>query len=153
MFVSYLVVTVFTPSFVASWFGIDSLTGRETSDFKTMITIAAHLFITAGFFCATTLFYKEEKDRYVQQTKEFFEDVDTECVAEEGQDEVDRMQRHKLGTLVSYMGYGLTAMVLIPNPMWGRALFLGCAIAILVFGYLLKKSAKTDDSDLVRASN
>lgn len=153
MFVSYLVVTVFTPNFVASWFGIDSLTGRETSDFKTMITIAAHLFITAGFFCATTLFYKEEKDPYVQQTKEFFEDVDTECVAEEGQDEVDRMQRHKLGTLVSYMGYGLTAMVLIPNPMWGRALFLGCAIAILVFGYLLKKSAKTDDSDLVRASN
>lgn len=153
MFVSYLVVTVFTPSFVASWFGIDSLTGRETSDFKTMITIAAHLFITAGFFCATTLFYKEEKDPYVQQTKEFFDDVDTECVAEEGQDEVDRMQRHKLGTLVSYMGYGLTAMVLIPNPMWGRVLFLGCAVAILVFGYLLKKSAKTDDSDLVRASN
>ncbi|MFV0574471.1 MAG: sodium:solute symporter family protein [Vibrio sp.] len=153
MFVSYLVVTVFTPQFVASWFGIDSpLTGREISDFKTMITIAAHLFITAGFFCATTLFYKEENDPYLEDTNEFFEDVNTECVAEEGQDEIDRMQRHKLGTLVCYMGYGLVAMVLIPNPMWGRLLFLGCAIAILGFGYLLKKSAKAGDSNLVSAN-
>ncbi|WP_105901207.1 sodium:solute symporter family protein [Vibrio gangliei] len=153
MFVSYLVVTVFTPQFVASWFGIESLTGRETSDFKTMITIAAHLFLTAGFFCATTLFYKEEKDTHLEETKAFFEDVDTECIAEDGQDEVDRMQRQKLGTLVSYMGYGLTAMVLIPNPMWGRALFLACAIAILVFGYLLKKSAKADNATVANATN
>lgn len=149
MFVSYLVVTVFTPNFVASWFGIDSLTGRETSDFRTMITIAAHLFITAGFFCATTLFYKEENDVNIENTKAFFEDVDTECVAEEGQDEIDRMQRHKLGSLVNYMGYGLTAMVLIPNPLWGRGLFLACAVSILIIGYLLKKSARADNPSLV----
>ncbi|MBD1572645.1 Na+:solute symporter [Vibrio sp. S17_S38] len=148
MLVSYLVVTVFTPNFVASWFGIDSLTGRETSDFRTMITIAAHLFITAGFFCATTLFYKEENDVNIENTKAFFEDVDTECVAEEGQDEIDRMQRHKLGSLVNYMGYGLTAMVLIPNPLWGRGLFLACAVSILIIGYLLKKSAKADNPSL-----
>ena len=148
MFVSYLVVTVFTPNFVASWFGIDSLTGRETSDFRTMITIAAHLFITAGFFCATTLFYKEENDVNIENTKAFFEDVDTECVAEEGQDEIDRMQRHKLGSLVNYMGYGLTAMVLIPTPLWGRGLFLACAVSILIIGYLLKKSAKADNPSL-----
>jgi Na+/proline symporter len=145
MFVSWLVVNVFTPSYVASWFGIEELTRRETGEMKTMITIAAHLFLTAGFFCLTTLFYKEEKDTHKEVAVEFFKDVDTECVEEEGQDVVDRMQRAKLGTLVIYMAAGLTTMVLIPNPLWGRLLFLACAASVFAVGYGLKKSAKIDD--------
>ncbi|WP_165313759.1 sodium:solute symporter family protein [Vibrio ziniensis] len=145
MFVSWLVVNVFTPSYVANWFGIEELTRREAGEMKTMITIAAHLFLTAGFFCLTTLFYKEEKDTHKEVTAEFFKDVDTECVEEEGQDVVDRMQRAKLGTLVIYMAAGLTTMVLIPNPLWGRLLFLACAAAVFAVGYGLKKSAKIDD--------
>lgn len=145
MFVSWLVVNVFTPNYVASWFGIEELTRREAGEMKTMITIAAHLFLTAGFFCLTTLFYKEEKDTHKEVAVEFFKDVDTECVEEEGQDVVDRMQRAKLGTLVIYMAAGLTTMVLIPNPLWGRLLFLACAAAVFAVGYGLKKSAKIDD--------
>ncbi|MFB9135507.1 sodium:solute symporter family protein [Vibrio olivae] len=145
MLVSWSVVEIFTPQNVASWFGIENLTGREAGEMRTMITIAAHLIFTAGFFCLSTLFYKEEKDTYKQQTLEFFKDVDTECVAEEGQDIVDRMQRAKLGTLVTYMAAGLTLMVLIPNPMWGRLVFLGCAAAIFLVGYALKRSAKLDE--------
>ncbi|WP_456295050.1 Na+:solute symporter [Vibrio sp. AK197] len=145
MLVSWAVVEIFTPQNVASWFGIENLTGREAGEMRTMITIAAHLIFTAGFFCLSTLFYKEEKDTYKQQTLEFFKDVDTECVAEEGQDIVDRMQRAKLGTLVTYMAAGLTLMVLIPNPMWGRLVFLGCAAAIFLVGYALKRSAKLDE--------
>lgn len=145
MFVSWLVVNVFTPNYVASWFGIEELTRRETGEMKTMITIAAHLFLTAGFFCLTTLFYKEEKDTHKEVAVEFFKDVDTECVEEEGQDVVDRMQRAKLGTLVIYMAAGLTTMVLIPNPLWGRLLFLACAASVFAVGYGLKKSAKIDD--------
>ena len=110
-----------------------------------MITIAAHLFLTAGFFCLTTLFYNEEKDTHLAKTQAFFNDVDTEVVAEEGQDIVDRMQRAKLGTLVTYMAGGLALMVLIPNPLWGRLLFLGCAAAIFAVGYALKKSAHLDE--------
>ena len=145
MFVSWLVVNVFTPNYVASWFGIEELTRREAGEMKTMITIAAHLFLTAGFFCLTTLFYKEEKDTHKEVAVEFFKDVDTECVEEEGQDVVDRMQRAKLGTLVIYMAAGLTTMVLIPNPLWGRLLFLACAAAVFAVGYGLKRSAKIDD--------
>lgn len=145
MFVSWLVVNVFTPSYVAGWFGIEELTGREAGEMKTMITIAAHLFLTAGFFCLTTLFYKEDKDVNKESTLEFFRDVDTECVEEEGQDIVDRMQRAKLGTLVTYMAAGLTTMVLIPNPLWGRLVFLGCAAVVFAVGYGLKKSAKIDE--------
>lgn len=152
MFVSWLVMYVLTPEYVMGWFGIEELTGREISEARTTITIAAHLFLTAGFFCLSTLFYNEAKDPYLEVTKEFFEDVDTECVSEPGQDIVDRMQRAKLGALVIYMSAGLSLMVLIPNPLWGRLLFLGCAASIFAVGYALKKSAKLDDSELIRAT-
>ncbi|ELK2034845.1 Na+:solute symporter [Vibrio vulnificus] len=145
MLVSWSVVKIFTPEYVMGWFGIEEITRREAGELRTMITIAAHLFFTAGFFCLTTLFYREEKDTNKAATAEFFKDVDTECVAEEGQDIVDRMQRAKLGTLVIYMAAGLTLMVLIPNPLWGRLLFLACAAAVFAVGYGLKKSAKVDD--------
>lgn len=152
MFVSWSVVNYFTPARVGAWFGMENLTGREMGEMKTMITIAAHLFFTAGFFCLTTLFYKEEKDPYIEGTKEFFNDVDTECVAEEGQDIVDRMQRNKLGSLVMLMAGGLTLMVLIPNPLWGRALFLGCAAVIFTVGFALKKSSGLESNEALTAT-
>ncbi|KAE9528042.1 sodium:solute symporter family protein [Testudinibacter aquarius] len=142
MLVSWSVVKVFTPQWVAGWFGVDNLTGREISELKIIITIAAHLFFTAGFFCLTTLFYKAENDPHKATTAAFFNDVDTECVAEDGQDIVDRMQRKKLGTLVTYMAAGLSLMILIPNPLWGRLLYLCCALTIFTIGYLLKRSAE-----------
>ncbi len=144
MLVSWSVVTIFTPEFVGSWFGIESMTRREVSEMRTIITIAAHLVFTAGFFCLTALFYKEETDPYKATTDAFFEDVDTECVEAEGQDAIDRMQREKLGTLVLYMAAGLVLMVLIPNPLWGRLLFLACATAVFAVGYGLRKSAQID---------
>lgn len=143
MGVSYCVVNYLKPEMVAPWFGIDSvLTGSEKSELRTMITIAAHLFVTAGFFCATSFFYNEAQDPYKEGTDAFFKDVETECIAEDGQDEVDRMQRRKLGVLVTYMAMGLSLMVIIPNEMWGRMLFLGCALTVFIVGFLLKKSAE-----------
>ena len=122
-----------------------------------MITIAAHLFLTASFFWATTLFYKEESFS-TEEKKEidtFFENVETEVVADNSQDEFDKMQREKLGTITMMMGVGLLVMVLVPNPLWGRALFLGCSGIILLTGYLLKKSAqsKTDSSAELATQN
>lgn len=139
--VSLMVVNVWTPEVVGGWFGMEHLTGRESSDMKIMITIAAHLILTIGFFLCSTLFYKEENDPYKEQTAEFFKDINTECIEEEGQDVVDRQQRNKLGTLVMYMAGGLVLMVLIPNPMWGRLLFLGCSAAIFLVGFALRRSA------------
>lgn len=141
MFVSYMIFEVVTPDVVASWFGVHHLTSREFGALRLVDTIAAHLIFTLGFFWLTTIFYNPDKDPYKEQTIEFFKDVDTECVEEEGQSEFDRLQRQKLGTLVSIMGGGLILMVLIPNPMWGRVLFLGCALVVLLVGYLLKRSA------------
>ncbi|WPC75347.1 sodium:solute symporter family transporter [Vibrio porteresiae] len=139
--VSLMVVNVWTPEVVGGWFGMEHLTGRESSDMKIMITIAAHLILTIGFFLCTTLFYKEEKDPYKAQTEEFFKDINTECIEEEGQDVVDRQQRNKLGSLVMCMAAGLVLMVLIPNPLWGRLLFLACSAAVFFVGFALRRSA------------
>ena len=58
------------------------------------------------------------------------------------QDGYDQQQRQKLGAMVTFMGAGLTFMVLIPNPMWGRMTFLLCGLTILIIGGLLRQSAK-----------
>ncbi|MFB9143507.1 transporter [Vibrio artabrorum] len=143
-FVSWSVIEIFTPQTVGAWFGLENLTAREISEFKTTITIVAHLVFTTSFFWATTLFYKEETNPNSERQAKFFVDMETPVIASEGQDIVDRMQREKLGTLVMIMGAGLLLMILIPNPMWGRLLFLCCSASIFGLGYLLKKSAGID---------
>ncbi|MFM2484945.1 sodium:solute symporter family protein [Celerinatantimonas yamalensis] len=152
MFVSYMIFEIVTPNVVASWFGVHHLTGREFSALRLVDTIAAHLIFTLGFFCLTSLFYNPETDPYKENTIEFFKDVNTEVVASEGQDEFDRQQRKKLGMLVSVMGCGLVLMVLIPNPMWGRLLFLCCALAILFVGYMLMRSATKGNESLLEVA-
>ncbi|MBA1246501.1 sodium:solute symporter family protein [Pseudomonas luteola] len=147
MFVSWLVMNVFTAQWCAGLFGV-TLTARELSELTTTITVAAHLVLTGGFFCATTLFYKEETftAEEKQQTAQFFKDIETPVIAEGDQDVYDRLQRSKLGQITLMMGAGLMLMVLVPNPLWGRLLFAACAISILLCGYLLKRSAHVEKS-------
>jgi Na+/proline symporter len=140
--ISWFMLYVFTPEVLASWLGLDTLTRREIIDMNLMMTIAAHLVITAGFFCSTTFFYKEEEDEHKQETALFFKDIVTPVIADDEQDDYDRQQRDKLGSMVIFMGVGVSLMMLIPNPMWGRLVFLLCALSILTVGILLKKGAK-----------
>ena len=140
--VSLLTAYVITADVFASWIGIHDLTRREASELSIVLTIAGHLLITSTFFVATTLFYKEEKDLNREETEKFFDDIATPVVSGRGQDEYDRQQRIKLGTLVSVMGTGILFMTLIPNPAWGRILFVLCALSILAIGASLKISAR-----------
>lgn len=142
MGVSWLCVSVLTPQWFAQLIGMNELTGREISELRNIIAIAAHLVLTTGFFIASTLFYKEPSKEDKAREDKFFETLETPVFAGEGQDESDRMQRSRLGILVIYMGLGLLLMVLIPNPLWGRLMYVGCAISILTVGYLLRKSGK-----------
>lgn len=151
--VSWLIVDVFTPQYVMAWFGVETITAREAGELRTIIPIVAHLVLTGGFFCLTALFYKEENDKNLAATDAFFKDVETECVASEGQDVIDRMQRNKLGVLTLYMAAGLLLMVLIPNPLWGRLLFLGCAAMVFAVGYALKRSARIDGDALEKQTS
>ena len=142
--VSWLMKDVITPQLVASWMGLNELTAREVVDMNLMLTLAAHLFITAGFFCSTTFFYSEEKDNYRLLREDFFTDLETPVVADEAQGGYDHQQRDKLGTMVMLMGSGILLMALIPNPMWGRLIFVMCSLSILTIGFLLKRSTRTE---------
>jgi SSS family solute:Na+ symporter len=145
LFMSWFMMNVLTPQVFADWLGLGQLTRRESVDMNLMLTIAAHLIVTAGFFYLTSFFYKEEKDEYVKEREAFFVDIETPVIAENDQDDYDRQQRNKLGSMVLFMGMGMTFMALIPNPLWGRLVFITCALVILAVGLLLKKSANPND--------
>ena len=137
LFVSWVMKDVLTAQVFASWIGIEPFTPREAAD-----TLAGQVFITMGFFCVTTLFYKEENDKDKQQREEFFADLETPVVADDAQDEYDRQQGKKLGLMVMLMGSGVALMSLIPNPLWGRFVFVACALVLLTIGFLLKHNAR-----------
>ena len=144
LFVSYLIREVANPQMFADLLGMNELTRREAGDMNLIVTLASHLSITAGFFCLTSLFYREEKDVYESQRESFFVDLETPVVADSIQDSYDQQQRDKLGSMVSIMGAGVLLMAMIPNPIWGRLVFLSCALVILTIGWLLKRSARPE---------
>ena len=138
---SWFMSEVFTPQVFAEWIGIEPFTKREASDMNLILTLAAHVFITAGFFCLTSLFYKEEKDKNKAETDAFFQNLETVVVEDDEQHDFDRQQRNKLGTMVMMMSAGILLMALIPNEMWGRLMFAICALIIFSIGFLLKRTA------------
>jgi len=111
-----------------------------------ILTIGGQVFITGGFFCLTALFYKETADKYAPQRQDFFEDLETPVIADFEQDSYDRQQRRKLGSIVSFMGSGMLAMIFIPNPTSGKVIFFACASVLILIGYILKRSASAGDS-------
>ncbi|NMC26261.1 MAG: transporter, partial [Serratia sp.] len=111
-------------------------------DVAIMWNIFSHMVFTGGFFCLTSLFYREANTAREAQRKQFFIDMETPVYADNEQDEFDRLQRDKIGRISMYMGAGLLLMVLVPNPLWGRILFLLCALSILIFGWVLHRSAE-----------
>lgn len=141
LFVSWLMMNVLNAEAFANWMDLEPFSRRETADMNLILTLAAQLFITAGFFCSTSLFYKEEKDVHKKSTTSFFADLETPVIADSEQSDYDRLQRHKLGSMVTYMGAGVLLMALIPNPLWGRVMFVCCALAITTIGILLRKHA------------
>ena len=139
--VSWLVMNVFTANVFAELFGITSLTDREVIDMNIILTVGGHVFVTSGFFWATSLFYNETKDENKKEAELFFKDLKTPVISDISQYETDQQQRKKLGGMVLGMSVGILLMVLIPNPLWGRLLYVGCALLIACIGFLLRRSA------------
>lgn len=139
LFISWLMMNVLNVNMLATWFGLDSFTAREASDMRLIMIIGGHVFLTSGFFWATSFFYNPSKDSNEQETEKFFIDVETPFISDDEQTSYDRQQRKKLGTMVLIMGTGLLLMTLIPNPLWGRLVFLSCALVILLIGWALAR--------------
>ena len=145
LFLSWFVKTWITAEVVANWIGIAGFTSREAVDLNLILTLGGHVFFTATFFWATSFFYKESKDKNKLETQQFFVNLEKPVIADDLQDEIDRQQRDKLGKMVMIMGSGILGMALIPNPLWGRLIFVLCSVFLCSIGFFLKRNAKIRD--------
>ncbi|OCH51326.1 sodium:solute symporter family protein [Vibrio cyclitrophicus] len=143
--VSYIVGFVITAEMLQNWFNLEPLTGREWSDLKVAVGLIAHLTFTAGFFILSTLFYKPLEASRQKDVDTFFNNLATPLVSEStAQKKLDNKQRHMLGSLIAVSGVAVMAMFALPNPFWGRMMFVLCGGIVFIVGLLLVKAV--DDS-------
>ncbi|MDK9735927.1 transporter [Vibrio sp. D404a] len=139
--VSYIVGFVINAEMVSAVFGLEELTKREWSDVKVAIGLIGHITLTGGFFVASTLFYKPLREERQADVDKFFNNLDTPLVAESTeQKKLDNKQRQMLGKLIAVAGVGVMLMALLPNPMWGRMVFILCGAIVGGVGMLLVKA-------------
>ena len=73
----------------------------------------------------------------------FFSNKETPIVKNENEHaHLDNRQRILLGRTVAVAGIFVIAMMAIPNPLWGRLVFLLCGGAVFFVGVLLFSSTK-----------
>ncbi|WP_153448844.1 sodium:solute symporter family transporter [Vibrio algicola] len=147
--VSYYVGFVITADHVQNWFNLDiAFTGREWSDLKVALGLIAHMVLTGGFFMLSTLFYKPLAEHREKDVDLFFSNLATPLVSEgTEQQNLDNKQRRMLGTLISVAGVGVMTMFVLPNPFWGRMIFVLCGVIVLAVGLLLVKAVDTKVED------
>ncbi|OCH37413.1 sodium:solute symporter family protein [Vibrio cyclitrophicus] len=143
--VSYIVGFVITAEMLQNWFNLEPLTGREWSDLKVAVGLIAHLTFTGGFFILSTLFYKPLEASRQKDVDTFFNNLATPLVSEStAQKKLDNKQRHMLGSLIAVSGVAVMAMFALPNPFWGRMMFVLCGGIVFIVGLMLVKAV--DDS-------
>ncbi|PMM19721.1 sodium:solute symporter family transporter [Vibrio lentus] len=150
--VSYFVGFVITADMIQNWFGLNELTGREWADLKVAIGLIGHIVFTAGFFVLSTLFYKPLPEHREKDVDKFFNNLATPLVAESNeQKKLDNKQRRMLGSLIAVAGVGVMTMFVLPNPMWGRMVFVLCGLIVFSVGLLLVKAVddKVEQQDKV----
>ncbi|MEZ8018539.1 transporter [Vibrio splendidus] len=150
--VSYFVGFVITADMIQNWFGLNELTGREWADLKVAIGLIGHIVFTAGFFVLSTLFYKPLPEHREKDVDKFFNNLATPLVAESSeQKKLDNKQRRMLGSLIAVAGVGVMTMFVLPNPMWGRMVFVLCGLIVFSVGLLLVKAVddKVEQQDEV----
>ncbi|MFA0521982.1 transporter, partial [Vibrio sp. 10N.222.55.E8] len=102
---------------------------REWSDVKVAIGLVSHIALTGGFFMLSTLFYKPLTEKRQADVDKFFSNLETPLVSESAEQKVlDNKQRQMLGKLIAVAGVGVMLMALLPNPMWGRFVFILCGV-------------------------
>ncbi|MDB1126065.1 sodium:solute symporter family protein [Vibrio algarum] len=154
--VSYVVGFVVTADMVEGWFGLNELTGREWSDVKVALGLLSHVVFTAGFFVMSTLFYKPLSEERQKDVDKFFNNLETPLISEsDAQKALDNKQRRMLGTLIAVAGVGVMCMFLLPNPLWGRFIFVLCGSIVMGVGLLLVKAVddKVENKDELASEN
>ncbi|MDO4298912.1 MAG: hypothetical protein Q4C59_10655 [Lachnospiraceae bacterium] len=143
--VSYFVAFVVSPEMIQNIFHLSTpLTSREFGDLQSLtLGVVLHGCITLPFFLLSQLFFKGySKDRQAEVDL-FFSNVETEVVAEkEDGENLDNRQREMLGKLILAMGVAIMALILVPNPLSQRLVFIGVGGIVAIVGVGLLLSAK-----------
>ncbi|MFA0413292.1 transporter [Vibrio renipiscarius] len=146
MCVSAIIAFGITPQTIESLLNLDTpLTAREFSEMKSVtLGVIGHMAITLPFFVLSQFFYKEPSPERAADIEKFFNNIDTEIVLEETETSImmDNKQHDLLAKMLLVASVFLAALALIPNPMWGRGLFLIVAGVVAAIGVLLIYSKK-----------
>lgn len=123
----------------------EPLTTREFAEMKSLtLGMGLHLCITIPFYFLPKLFYKGYTPERKKEIEEFFENISTEVIAEENpeNDEFDNQQRGILGKIILAFGASGLILVLVPNPLSGRLVFVAVCTIIMIVGWGLYLSSK-----------
>lgn len=144
MCVSTCIAFFVTPELIQSVLGLDQpLSAREFSEMKSVtLGVIGHMTITMPFFVLSQLFYKEPSPERAAEIEKFFNNVDTKVIVEDTPESIimDNKQHDMLGKMLLAAAFFLATLVLVPNPMWGRLLFIIIAAIIGAIGVLLLKT-------------
>jgi len=150
------VIAMTDASMIESIFHLaEPLSKREFAEMKSItMGVTGHIIITGGFFLLTQLFYKEPTGKRAEEINDFFSKVETPIVVEDSHSscESDRHQYALLGRVLTATSCAILLLVLIPNEMWGRMLFVLMAVLVGFIAWLLKRAAKFEDEKLKRLS-
>ena len=151
LFVSFLVSKVFNAEWFNGYFDM-GLSQRELSDFSLVITYAAHLTLTVGWFLLSTRFYRPLSARRQREVDEFYDNlatpVETPVYGGNKSQQSDNMQRRRLGWMTTAFGTFVCLLVFSSSEDGRFVTFLGCGGLLLVIGVLLVKSVKPINSEL-----
>jgi SSS family transporter len=147
--VSYFVGIVLQPEHIQQLFNLSTeLTKREWTDMVVSISLISHIIITGGFFCLTTVFYKGLDDTREKAVNRFFTNIHTPLIKNEAEHvHLDNRQRILLGRMIAIAGILVMAMMALPNPMWGRLVFLLCGATVFIVGFMLFSATEQVPSD------
>ncbi|MEY3001564.1 MAG: hypothetical protein RL648_1778, partial [Verrucomicrobiota bacterium] len=116
------------------------LTGREVSEFDTMLGIAASVILLPIYFLATKLFYREPTPERARELEVYWNNLSRPVHKGEENADTDARQGKVLGLLSAFYGLFVVLLFLIPNEMGGRIVFIGCGSVLMLIGYLLYRS-------------
>lgn len=132
---------------------LPQMSANELTDMNIAITTGVTFAICLIWFCATIPFNRFSKPAYTRQVDDFFVqmhtpiDMQTEHIADWNE---DRKHYHVVGTLCMVFGGFVLALMLLPNPMWGRMCFVFCGGSIGGLGLILFLIGKRDTAPFAK---
>ncbi|MDP0498499.1 MAG: transporter [Verrucomicrobiota bacterium JB022] len=134
--ISYFARDHFNATFWDTTFSL-GLSQREINDLDAMQGILLSSTILPTWFLFTKLFYREPKGARADETRMYWDNINTPVLETEHKVSLDGRQGKTLGTLAGGYGLFVALLFLIPNPIGGRITFILCGGFMMGLGYLL----------------